>query len=416
MDEVIVALREYLHLPDADHVRVALATAVTAFSEGDPLWTMLVAAPSSGKTEMVRALDDTADAHVGELTAAGLLSWRPGRGKTPAKPAGLLTRLGPRALVTIGDFSTVLAMSDRGQRDQLFALLRRLFDGEVVRDLGSAPEPLVYRGRVTMLAAVTPSIDRFSSHSDQLGPRWLFFRIAEQDSAGRRQTARAARIHGARVAEHRARVRQLADRAVQAAAVDLPDVKITDDLADTIDDAAIVACLGRAAVQRDGYGRRDILDVPVIEEPPRLVGQLVQLARGLLALGHDHDVTGRLGRRAALDSIPQARRRVLVALHEGESLTVSEIARRSRCDRKVARFALEELEAVGLCRRDGPQDEDENPRAAWHLAGVDAQLVAAVIAADETGTKSRYHPPTPPKEEGIEDTGTHTSSQSGDTP
>lgn len=121
------------------------------------MWLLLVGAPSGGKTEVLRALDDVAHGHLDEITAAGLLSWTPGR---KPRATGLLSRVGDRAFATVGDLSTLLAGSDRGQRDMLYALLRRVFDGRVVRELGNAPEPLRWEGRLTLLAAATQEVDR----------------------------------------------------------------------------------------------------------------------------------------------------------------------------------------------------------------------------------------------------------------
>ena len=165
--ELLELLAGYVHLDDPGHVWFALAVAASAALDGDPLWGMLIGPSSSGKTEAIRALDRLAEP-VDELTAPALLSWT--HGKQP-HPTGVLTRIGSRGLVTVGDFSTVLATSDRGGRDQLFALLRRVYDGQVIRDLGNAPVPLRWSGRVTLLAACTPAIDNYASHADQLGPR-----------------------------------------------------------------------------------------------------------------------------------------------------------------------------------------------------------------------------------------------------
>jgi hypothetical protein len=120
------ALRGYLHLDDDGHVLFALAVAVSAKLDGDPLWAMIIGPSSGGKTETLRMVDALADERVDELTAASLLSWS--KGKNP-RPTGILTRVGDPAFVTVADFSTVLATSDRGGRDQLFALLRRVYDG-----------------------------------------------------------------------------------------------------------------------------------------------------------------------------------------------------------------------------------------------------------------------------------------------
>jgi len=125
-------IRTWQHLPDPVHIIVALAAAATRKADGEPCWVLLVAAPSSGKTEGVRLLDDVADAKLGEVTQAGLIGWTK---RKPARPTGVLTRIGSKALVTFGDLSSLLATSDRGGRDQVFGLLRDAYDGNVFRDI-----------------------------------------------------------------------------------------------------------------------------------------------------------------------------------------------------------------------------------------------------------------------------------------
>jgi hypothetical protein len=238
----IAGLREYLHLRDVDHVLFALAVAVSAQLGGDPLWGLLVGSLSSGKTEAIRALNDYADGRLDEITAAGLLSWRPG--KNP-KPVGLLARLPQDAasFATIADLSTLLASSDRGQRDQLFALLRRVYDGEVVRDLGNAPDALRWRGRLTLLAGVTPAVDNYSSHTDALGPRWLYLRLHETSHAEQRAANALARRNAGQLAEHRRRVARLAAASVHAAARRAHGIDVPEPLAEQLDDAAFVTAL-----------------------------------------------------------------------------------------------------------------------------------------------------------------------------
>lgn len=389
--ETLEAMRAYLHLPWADHVLFALAVAVSGGLDGDPLWGLIVGPPSSGKTEAVRALDGVADARVNEITAAGLLGWigTPTKGRA----TGLLARIGPSAVATIGDLSALLATSDRGARDSVYALLRRAYDGEVVREIGGAPEPLTWSGRLTLLAAVTPEIDRYASHADALGPRWLYMRMPESSTDDQRASVAAARRNGPGLKQHRAKVQELACMAVEAARPAAREATLSTQIEEQIDDAAIVACLGRVPVERESYGRREIANVPQPEEPPRLAGQLAQLARSLLGLGGEDDDVARLIRRSALDSMPQARRRVLGVLSAGETLTVAEIARACRLDRKVATFALEDLAAVRVCRDMSVEDSRRGP---WTLDGEDGRLVGKVVSADQHETKSRFSTPTPP--------------------
>jgi hypothetical protein len=381
--ELLELLSRYVHLDDPGHVWFALAVAVSAALDGDPLWGMLIGPSSSGKTEAIRALDGLAEP-VDELTAPALLSWTHGR---QPRPTGVLTRIGERGLVTVGDFSTVLATSDRGGRDQLFALLRRAYDGQVTRDLGNAPAPLRWAGRLTVLAACTPAIDNYASHTDQLGPRWLYYRLAAGSSAAKRATSRKARLRAGQLATYRRQGAELAGRIVPAARQRAATVALSEAAAERLDDLAIVCCFGRAVVPRNAYGRREIEGLAIVEEPPRLVAQLLLLARGLLALGMPEPATVGLCRRAALDSMPAVRRGLLEALATQGAVTVSEAARRVGCHRHVARMALEELGAIGLaaCPDLDDDPDDGEPAGAWtahpwRLAGPDQPLVRAVLA------------------------------------
>jgi len=164
--DLLTGMRGYLAFADDAHVLFSLGVATAAHLDGDPLWGLLVGSPSSGKTETLRCLDDLADEHLDEITAPRLLSWLPG--KDP-RPTGLLSRRQGRVFATVADLSTLLASSDRGGRDQLYSLLRRAYDGRVVREVGNAPRPLRWEGRLTLLAAVTPTVDNYASHSDALG-------------------------------------------------------------------------------------------------------------------------------------------------------------------------------------------------------------------------------------------------------
>lgn len=395
-------VRRWHELDDLSHVLFALACAVSAHDDGEPLWGMIVGPPASGKTETVRMLDSTVDDRLDELTAAGLLSWS--RHKTP-KPVGILARVGARAFVSVGDFSTVLAMSDRGARDMLFALLRRAYDGAVTRDLGNAPEPLRWQGRLTFLTAVTPVIDNYTAHADALGPRWLYLRMPEQSTRVRRRAA--ARSNRAELETNRTRARELAAVIVDQARQRVPGTELDQETRDAIADVAVVVCAGRGAVPREGYGRREVNGMAVVEEPHRLVAQLHALTRGALALGVTLPDALRLARRAALDTVPRARLAALEVLAQGEALTVGHVAERGGLHRQVARMALEDLREVRLAccpiedtaEVDDVRDLGTKPRD-WQLTDDLGDLAADVLREQRRlDTKSSYPPPNPPEME-----------------
>lgn len=395
VQDLLDVMGGYLHLDDVGHVWFSLAVAVSAEFDGDPLWGMVIGAPSSGKTETIRGLDHLAD-HVDDLTAPALLTWQAGRNKQPGRKTGVLTRIGERGFVTVGDFSTILATSDRGGRDQLFSLLRRAYDGSVTRDLASAPGPLIWEGRLTLLAACSPAIDNYASHEAALGPRWVYYRLPRRDTGTKRKTSQKARHSAGQLNAHRAAVADLAAVVVKNAQGEQPS--LPSAFGHRLDDLAIVACYGRAAVPRNGYGQREIDGMAVIEEPPRLVGQLTMLARGLIALGMGEADTLALCRRVAIDSIPEPRRQLLEALaDDGARLSVSEAARRAGCHRHVARRSLEDLQAIGLVDT-LESDEIDGMRwqSDWWLDGDDMTLIRSVMRADLWHEVCLLHPHSPP--------------------
>jgi hypothetical protein len=395
------ALNAYQAMTDTDPIRATLAVAVTSVLDGEPLWLQLVGSPSSGKSEAISMLRHVVDGRIGEVTVPGLLGWV---GGAKGRPTGLLHRIGDgHRLITITDFSTVLADSDRGRRAVLFSFLRVLYDGHAHRENSSAPRPLEWEGRLTVVSAVTPQIDAFSAHADALGPRWIYMRMAEPTAAERKRAAGLARRHATRKEQLRDAARDAAAAAIEAAQAQVADVDVNEVDGEWIDDAAIIATLVRSDVPRDGYGLREISGPATREEPPRMAIMLAVLFRGLVALGLPNRTARRIMLRCALDSTPLTRRHVLAVLSTGDTLNTSEIARAADLDRKVARFALEELEALGVVRSTrvvGSQEyDDEDPRQRrqarnWTLQGDEGKLAARLI--DEVRRNVEYPPPLPP--------------------
>jgi hypothetical protein len=381
---VIDAIRRYQVVEDTDFLRVALAVAATAHLDGEPLWLQIVGSPSSGKSEAISMLRDTVDGRVGEITSAGLLSWA---GGAKGHPVGLLARVGDgKRLATISDFSTILGDADRKTRAQLFSNLRVVYDGYLIREHGSAPRPLVWEGRLTLISAVTPQIDAFSSYADALGPRWLYVRVSEPSRCNRKRASDSARTYAGSKENLRADARAQALRAVTNARNRIGAVEVNDIDGDLLSDAAIVATLIRSDVPRDGYTRLVTGEV-VREEPYRMVTMLVALYRGLKALGLHNIDARRITMRCAIDSAPLTRRRVLDVLRDGEIMSTKAVAQKLCADFRVAKIALEDLELLGVVEGErvgkAPKDEAEEQTdrrtREWKLAGDDGKLVARVL-------------------------------------
>ena len=171
-----------------------------------------------------------------------------------------------------------------------------------------------------MVAAVAGALDRYTAHADQLGPPGGSTCVClngtppgDAQRVGRLGVARSASIGGPR---------EVACRLVAMASRHLPE-ELPEHVSDAVEGAALVTCWGRAAVPRSRYGRREILDVPTVEEPMRVVQQVTGIARGLYGAGLGDAAVTALTRRVALDFIPASRRAELASLSTGELLTTA---------------------------------------------------------------------------------------------
>jgi hypothetical protein len=366
LETVVTAVRGYMDIsPDeADYLAVALAVGVAAaLKDEEPLWLLLVAASGSGKTEAIRLLRHVADKQVDELTRAGLLSWTPGR---TAKRTGLLTQIPAVALVTISDFSTVVTMGDHEARARMFGMLRVVYDGRVYRSIGgqtaAGADPLEWEGHLTLLGGATNAIDTHLSFEATLGERWLLFRLPESSSA-RARTRTLFSVDRERATVLRGHAQELAGALVTESRTRIP-THLNSRPKERLVDAAVFAAHARTGVQFEGSGKQRIpVGYPMPEEPMRLAGQLVRLARCLIALGVEEDQATAIAAKAACDSVPLARLRALHEVASADMATVASVHRAiGRGNRWGAKWELAALEAIGMVDVHGPS-EDEDPKA-----------------------------------------------------
>ena len=348
LDKVTCAFTAAYGIDDVELVYAVLATAVNVHDDTDPLWLMIIGPPSGGKTTASMITADLPRVTLDDLTAASLISAHHDTRDHQWKMTGLLHEKvgqGGRRLWVIEDFSSVLSMADRGGREQLFAYLRKVYDGRLSRTIANCPLDLSWHGRLAVIAACTSAIDNQSAYGDELGPRFVYLRLKDNSREHRAVRLRAARG----MSKDALTARALAASVVGEAHLNLPDLDVTETLHDHLDLCALVGAYGRTSVGRDSTWKREVFGVIETEEPFRLRNQLMALARGCLAMGLDEDETARVAARIARDSMPRARRDALAAvIHLGEEAIPLRIAREMKVSQKTALFALEDLAWAGM--------------------------------------------------------------------
>jgi hypothetical protein len=342
LEEVHEAFSSALYLPDAAVVDVSLATVVANRGHGDPVWTMLVAPPSSGKTEVLRATAGLPEAYaISTLTAHTFAS-----GMKGDRRASLLHRLDEdhKTLLVLKDFTSVLTMH-REARAEILSQLREIYDGSFSKDFGTG-QTVAWEGRLGLLAGVTPVVDNHRIVSALLGERFVYLRLPQED---RRALSRRALKMRDREHEMRERLRSVVNGFLDG--IGGVERTLSEDATETVIKLSDLTTRLRSGVERD-YQNRDILTMPEPEAPARFAKQVAALAAALMVIGYDEPGALKLVRRVADDSVPPARLRTMHLLGTTEDLSTPEVADGLGLPTTTTARILEDLTALQVAERE----------------------------------------------------------------
>ena len=370
LEELETILAKRFFEPDHQAIRIVLGTIQAhRLNLGDPAWLFVVAPPGSGKTTMsimgAAGLPDVL--MLGDFTESTFLSGFHGHHQP-----GMLEKLGNTsqiektyttkgdAIFMAKDFTTVLSMR-RETRAAILGQLREIHDGQFKRDFGTGVTK-IWQGRVTIIAAVTPVIDRHYAVFSVLGERFMQVRWHRPNSeeAG----VWAIRQQGGEQKFQEA-MRHIIAKVLAGATKESP--RLSEVMERRISSLAEIIALGRTHVFRSSYGNRDIEYVPEPEANTRISKALAAIAKGVASLRGFEEVSEcdlQDAFRVGLDSLTDYRRRLFLAIALGTDLRTIGIPSTMR-DRSV-----EELTELGVLEK----KESSNPEAQKWKIGAKYQL------------------------------------------
>lgn len=358
---------------DTDAVDAVLATLASHLLAGDPLWLLLVSGSGNAKTELVRAAVGAGARITSKINSEGaLLSATASKEKTKASTGGLLREIGPTGVLGIKDFTTVLE-TDRHVRGAILAAFREVFDGSWERIVGTdGGQTLAWRGRITVLGAVTTAWDRAREVISAMGDRFVLLRL--DSTVGRLAAGRQAIHNTGREEQMRAEL-SAAVGGVLATVAPGQRIEITEAESDRLLAASDVTTRARTGVDFDYRG--DVIDSHAPEMPTRFSKQLSQLMRGGIAVGMSRDAALRLAIRCAGDSLPPLRLAILrhIVARPGENPT--EIGKALNKPRTTVARQVDALQMLGLL----VIGEDRGQRIYPHRA-VDVSVLATDRSPD----------------------------------
>jgi hypothetical protein len=334
---------KWFHNPDFLALRACLATAKSLDIETRPVWLMLIAPSSCGKSDFYLPCASAYVPHEqsDDVSIGGLLS-----GSFEHKGDGVLKRLSPKGLWIFSDFTSLLNAPEE-KRNAVLGAHRRIYDGEYGRAISDGPPP--WRGRIHVLAACTPGIERFHRVNADLGERMVQIRVDKQPPSNALlekillQTEHHAQFH-----------RELI---VASGKVLRPNTPISIELPFSYQ-RLILSWAEFIATCRTSVGRNfkdEITSVGHEEGAGRLFQQLVGIVKGDAANLGQTSVTGvqmELVKRIAYDCLPWARRAVLQAMPVREQLDRGTLKEFSHISHNYTfDQTLDELVAIGVLER-----------------------------------------------------------------
>jgi hypothetical protein len=376
-------LGRWFYKPDYQQLRIVLGTIQAHYlNAGDPTWIFVVAPPGTGKTTMsiMSAAGLPGMLPLSDFTENAFLS-----GFYGACQPGLLEKLGDtsqegktytahgNAILLVKDFTSVLTMR-REKRGVILSQLREIHDGRFKRDFGTG-ESKIWHGRVSVIAAVTPALDRHYSIFSTLGERFMQVRSHRPDSpeAGRW----AIRQQG-----HEDEIRAQCQESMARLFRNVPSVIpfLPDRFESQIVAIAELTAIARTHVYRNAYGKREIDYVPESEANTRISKGLAAIAKGIASLNRHAEVAAEDladALRVGFDCIPDPRRKVLEAAIRRQPMTSVPMPRTVR-DREIEE--LRELEVLQ------PEGVDDIVGTGAKLSSRAEQLLEAAGLLDERFT------------------------------
>ena len=345
---------QLLTLSDYLPVKVALATYGANFLNQVPLWMMMVAPPSSGKTEILGSMYKLPFTEsLSDVTKASFMSGTSKKDKSKDATGGILEGIGELGFFIFKDMTSLLS-KNKDAASEVFAILREVYDGDYSRHFGNdGGTHKEWHGRIGLLAAVTSEIEKFRSAFSAMGDRFLTVRVYNSLDL-RMEQARAALKHSGTERRIRHELQALTGDLFQGFKPDTDlGVSSLGYIHDSIVPLAGFVAACRTPVERNSYSR-DTEFIHSIEGYARRAKQLYGLFCGCITIGCSLSEAWLITLRVGLDTIPEQRSKALedVISQEQDSgegvFTVKQLRSTTRLPHSTIKRIIEELYSVNV--------------------------------------------------------------------
>jgi hypothetical protein len=348
-------------LADRHYIKAVVATIIANQMEGPPVWLMLVAASSGGKTAVLLTLDDLeflpgkkVSFFVSDLTENTLASGF----KSASGEASLLKKVPFGGILIFKDFTSLLTKRHEA-RDAIMGQLREVYDRKFDKGTGNNQD-VAWTGKLGALAGVTTAVHEYMASMSVMGDRFIMYSIVQPDRMALLKFVMAMKVDGESQEKKLAHAKVVTHSYLKQCVRKIKNAKLNmkDEHREHLMHVADFVTKVRSGVILDDRTKQ-VQFVPDPEMPTRLIEQLLaigtanSLMREIDGLDPELDEDDmQMLYKIAFDSIPVKRRWALreLAQHAGGASTAG-LATKIGYETSVVGQWLAQLNALGICRR-----------------------------------------------------------------
>lgn len=355
LHELKQEIQKYQYFEDTSIINIALASVIaTRLQLKSPVWLIIIGASSGGKSQILRplSLTDKDFLHrVDDLTENTFLSGMQGQ------DSSLLTKIGELGMLVVSDL-TVLFSKNSESKNAILSQFRMIYDGEMIKYVGTKPEPLRWYGSLGVLAGSTPSIYTHFEEVADMGERFIYYRMKDFDAEKATRLAINSKVHGHELDKvisdlYKTYIKDVVKKADKGSA------EVSDEVKERIIRISLLAEKIRTPVHTNWQNKID--KIPVSAMPMRIAKQLSGLATSLSIMQHHETGSYELSEEniysiewcaySLANEEKRACLRVLSSIGYGESLAVQVVADRIGLASDITMNVLDNLHSVGILER-----------------------------------------------------------------
>lgn len=311
----------------------------------DPLWIILTAASGSGKTEILKIVEDSKHVHpCTGLTPNSMISGYVQKDKDGNPITTSLLKMLDGKVMLMKDLSEFFS-KPREDMLKILGILREIYGGSATYNFGGSAQTVHIESRFQFLGACTSYVEQLLKGEDKaLGERFTFFR----------PRLRSAMEHFEFVLSVAGRTEAWRKQLSEAAKEFLDDTKPPDSYEkvriefECIIEMAFLAATARSPVIRNKYRGDRVEAIPEAEFPARLGKQVESIGSMVNWMGGNGQ---RVVKRICRSCIPSVRYRILQNLADTMYMSPSQFQKGKRpvmVDEEVIKAHCDELTMLGV--------------------------------------------------------------------